>query len=64
MYFHPSDLVVLAPTGDPSPEALHREEYMTRKAPVAPAVATPDHRAKSRARHLRAQVAARVGQFF
>lgn len=63
MYYHPSDLVVLAPTGDPSPEALHREEYMTRRAPVAEAAA-PDHRAKSRARFLRAQVAARVGQFF
>lgn len=66
MYTHPSALSLLAPTGDPTPEALHREEYYNESAhePKAPAKAARDHRAPSRARFLRAQVAAKVGQFF
>lgn len=65
MFNHPSALSALAPTGDPTPEALHREAYYHRTStkPAAKPEAR-DHRASSRATFLRAQVAAKVGQFF
>lgn len=67
MFYHPSALTALAPSGDPAPEALYREEFLTKK-PAAEAVETReaevDHRAPARARTIRAQVAARVGSFF
>jgi hypothetical protein len=66
MFNHPSVLTALAPTGDPTPEALHREEYYNRAEAFAARKTAParDHRAPARARFLRAQVAAKVGQFF
>lgn len=66
MYNQPSALSLLAPYGDPTPEALHREEYYNEPAheEKSPVKFVNDHRAPSRARFLRAQVAAKVGQFF
>lgn len=66
MFNHPSALTALAPTGDPTPEVLYREEYYHRaeSSPSAKAAPARDHRAPARARFLRAQVAAKVGQFF
>lgn len=66
MYNHPSVLTALAPSGDPTPEALHREEYyhLNREPKVVRLTKAIDPRAALRARFLRAQVAAKVGQFF
>ncbi len=66
MYNHPSALSALAPSGDPGPEALYREEYYhtNEHREAAAEKRATDHRAPSRARFLRAQVAAKVGQFF
>lgn len=66
MYNHPIALSALMPSGDPTPEALHREAYYnhTEIDPVTNVRRTRDHRDPARARFLRAQVAAKVGQFF
>jgi hypothetical protein len=64
MFYHPSALTVLAPTGDPTPEALHREVFLTTRPAAAKPAGSVDHRAPARARTIRAQVAARVGSFF
>ncbi len=65
MFYHSSSLSALAPSGDPSLEALHREDFMKHKPEAAPADAEVlDHHAASRSRSLRAGVAARVGHFF
>jgi hypothetical protein len=63
MFYHPSALTALAPTGDPTPEALFREEFLKLKAATTTETVV-DHRAPARARTIRAQVAARVGSFF
>ena len=63
MFYHPSALTALAPNGDPTPEALFREEFMKLKPAAIVADAPVDHRAPARARTIRAQVAARVGSF-
>ncbi|HMO55407.1 MAG TPA: hypothetical protein PJ994_12945 [Tepidiformaceae bacterium] len=64
MFYHPSALNVLAPAGDPSPEALYREEFITAKPRQVSSEPAIDHRAAACARSIRAQVAARVGSFF
>ncbi len=65
MFYPSSSLFALAPTGDPSVEALHREDFMTHKPETAQAgIRIPDHRAAARSRTLRAGMAARVSSFF
>ena len=52
-------------TTEPTPEAIHREEYLTKKEATEKAGdSVRDHSAAARARLLRAQVVARVGSFF
>ena len=64
MFIHPSALQHMLP-GEPSPEAIHREEYLndrTESSEESELVA--DHRLQRRAVLLRAQVVAAVGRYF
>lgn len=61
---HPSALQHMLP-GEPTPEALHREEYFNEKTESTEASElVPDHVLQRKARVLRAQVAATVGRYF
>ena len=65
MFIHQSTLQILVP-GEPSPEALHREEYFNEsKDETADGEASSeDHLAASRISLLRAQVTTGVGRYF
>ena len=65
MFIHQSTLQILVP-GEPSPEALHREEYFNEpKDDTADGdTSSEDHLAASRISLLRAQVTTRVGRYF
>lgn len=64
MYIHQSALHNLVP-GEPTPDAIHREEYFTTNREEAEPEATIiDHKAGRLASLLRAQVTMRVGSFF
>ena len=63
MYLQPNALQHLLP-GEPSIEALHREEYFSEKdSPVEESVIV-DPTIRERAKLLRAAVATSVGSFF
>ncbi len=65
MYDHTNTSMFLVPQGDPSPETLHREEYMTRKAaPVEEDAKEADPRQAERASLVRARMLASVGRYF
>lgn len=66
MFNQPSALQHMLP-GEPSAEALHREEYYNEKSDVSetePSELVDEHRLQRRARLLRAQVVATVGRYF
>ncbi len=66
MFTHPSALQHMVP-GEPTPEALHREEFYNEKNESTETEASElidEPRLQRRARLLRAQVAATVGRYF
>jgi hypothetical protein len=64
MSYDPVSLSVLAPHGDPAPEAKFREEFYKTPRPKARKEEATDPRLTSNSRALREQVIARVGRFF
>lgn len=64
MFNQPSALQHMLP-GEPTPEALHREEYFNEKIePTDDGELLPEPSLQRRARLLRAQVVATVGRYF
>ena len=64
MFHNPSTFEHLLP-GEPSPEALHREEYYNeRTESTEESELVADHVLQRKARLLRAQVLATVGRYF
>ncbi|MEO8538233.1 MAG: hypothetical protein ABI577_00740 [bacterium] len=64
MFNNPSALQPMLP-GEPSPEALHREEFFNDKTEQTEASEIlPDHRLAGKAALLRAQLVATVGRYF
>ena len=64
MFNQPSALQPMLP-GEPTPEALHREEYYNEKLEGTEASEIVDEsRLQRRARLLRAQVVTTVGRYF
>ena len=67
MFNQPSALQPMLP-GEPTPEALHREEYFNEKTESTDdgelRVLLTEPRLQRRARLLRAQVVATVGRYF
>ena len=64
MFYQPSALQHMLP-GEPTPEALHREEYFNEKTESSEeSERVDDHRFQRRAILLRAQVVATVGRYF
>jgi len=62
--FDPVSYNHMSPTGDPSPEALHREDFMNEKSPEVEAEAPTDPALVRFATLLRARTVASVGRFF
>lgn len=64
MFTHPSALQHMVP-GEPSAEAMHREDFFNEKSEATEASEiVPDHRLAQRAALLRAQLTATVGRYF
>jgi hypothetical protein len=64
MFYDPLSLSVLAPHGDPAPEARFREEFLTAPRKKTAAAQATDPQLVQRSRVIRAQVVARVGRYF
>jgi len=63
MYFNASAFQNLLP-GEPTPDALHRQEYHESKPPQSDEDVVADPAIRQRAVLLRAQVITGVGSFF
>ncbi|MGB4862843.1 MAG: hypothetical protein WBO97_10300 [Tepidiformaceae bacterium] len=65
MFIHPAAMQYIVP-GDPTTEALYREEFLTAKDETSETAteSTVDHTAHKRVTMLRAHLAAGVGRFF
>lgn len=65
MFIHPAAMQYLVP-GEPTTEALFREEFLTEKDETSETThdSTVDHTARNRVTMLRAHLTAGVGRFF
>ncbi len=64
MFYDTQSVRLLAPHGDPTPEALYREEYLKKPARKAQAVEPTDPELVQASRAIRAQLLARASAFF
>lgn len=64
MFYDPQAVRLLAPHGDPTPQALYREEYLKKSARKVQSNEPTDPELIQASRTIRAQVLARASAFF